>query len=245
MFVGCRMLHYETSASELKTISDVLKDILAECWFVFEESSITMTNVDPEKVVVVSLFVKPKTQDYQCTSKFVFPFYIQTLYRVLRGVKPNDVAIITDGPGASLQIDIMTMHGVKKNQIVLQPLKDNPPVFLRQQHHFDVEIKIETQQLYRILHDLSALSRKVTLTIDQEDVIFSSEDESGTSSVYSQGFPELNYHFKAMYLIKYLEKFTKPGLSDKVCIRVKQNSPLNLVSYLERGYLEMSIAPSG
>lgn len=238
------MLNYRTKATELKTIADVLKDVLAECWFVFDTDIITMTNVDPEKVIAVSLYLRPDPTTYQCGRKFIFPFYIQTLYRVLRGVKSSDMAVLSEGNGGCLQIDIMTAFGVLKNQITLQPLKDSFPIFLRQQHHYEVEVRIDSRQFYHILHDLSALSRKVTVKVVHDEVSFLTEDDNGTKSIFTQAFPELDSHFTGTYLLKYLEKFSKPALADEIKIRMSQDTPLSVVYHLERGSLEMSIAPS-
>lgn len=240
------MLNFQTSASELKSIADVLKDVLAECWFVFTPSSITMNNVDPEKVIAVNLRLNPDSSIYQCTEKIVFPFYIQTLYRVLRGVKKNDVAILQMYPenGRTLDISVLTQAGLMKNKITIQPLQDTLPSFIRHPQKYSVEIKMETHQFYHILHDLSALSRKVNIKINQDKVSFSSQDDSGTRSVFTQGFPKLNYVFNGTYLIKYLEKFCKPNLAPEIKIRVERDTPLSVVYHLEHGSLEMSIAQS-
>lgn len=240
------MLNYRTSASELKSIADVLKDVLAECWFVFHATYITMNNVDPEKVIAVNLRLNPDPLVYQCSEKIVFPFYIQTLYRVLRGVKKTDLAVLQMFPenGNALDIIVLTDAGVMKNKITIQPLQDTLPSFIRHPQKYSVEVKIETHQFYRILHDLSALSRKVNIKIDRDEVSFISQDDSGTRSVFTQGFPELNYQFDGTYLIKYLEKFCKPNLAPEIKIRVEKNTPLSVVYHLERGSLEMSIAQS-
>lgn len=238
------MLRYQIPALQLKTIADVLKDLLAECWFVFEPSKIHMTNVDPEKVISVSLQLQPTSDVYQCTTKFVFPFYIQTLYRVLRGVKHEDVAILKDGPGNSLCIEIVS-NNVLRSSISLQPLNEVFPTFLQQKHHYDVEYKMSSKDLYRILHDLSALSRKVNIHVNNKEVKFISEDETGSQAVYTQSFENTStYQFQGSYLIKYLEKFSKPGLSKELFLMLHHRSPLTLIYRLEHGSLEMSIAPS-
>ena len=238
------MLYYQISALQLKTIADVLKDVLAECWFVFEPSKIHMTNVDPEKVVSVSLQLQPTSDTYQCTTKFTFPFYIQTLYKVLRGVKPDDVAILKDGAGHSLCIDILT-NNVLRSSITLQPLNDPFPTFLQQAHQYDAEYKLDAKELYRVLHDLSALSRKVCIHVNNQELKFTSEDETGSAIMFTQTFPSTStYNFQGVYLIKYLEKFAKPNLAKDVFLLLHHRSPLTLVYRWEYGSLEMSIAPS-
>lgn len=239
------MLFYTCKAQKLKQISETLKDILAECWFDFDTTCITMMNVDPEKVVSIHLCLSPPVEDYKCTTQIKFPFYIQTLYRIFRGARLGDKATIQDIPssGGSLLISIYTEKGVLKNEVRMKPLNSDSLSF-RSFSRFDVEISFESSQLYNILRDLSSLSRKVMLTIDGHDVKFTSEDDYGTISTFRQDFDILNYQFKNTYLSKYLEKFSKPGLGDIIILRISNGNPLTALYNLEHGFLTMSISPS-
>lgn len=238
------MLNWSANAHELKQITDVLKDILSECWFTFDQDTITMKNVDPEKVVAVSLFMRPDKNQYQCPNKFVFPFYIQTLYRIFRAVKPNDTCTITQGIGGTLQISIFSQTKMLKNEIVMQPLQTDIIDFHQVQHHYDVNVDFQCQDLYHILHDLSSLSRKITIQINGQDVSFSAEDDFGTNSTYKQSFSILNYRFKGTYLAKYLEKFCKPVLSKSISLKISNGSPLTVCYDLVRGSLMLQISQS-
>jgi len=240
------MLFYTCKAQKLKQISETLKDILAECWFVFDSTSIVMRNVDPEKVVSVHLYLRPPSDQYRCTSEFTFPFYIQTLYRIFRGVRLGDMATIQDIPngGGAILISIHTEKGVLKNEIRMKPLQSQGLYFLTPPIKYDVDITFESCQLYNILRDLSSLSRKVVLQIDGRYVSLIAEDDYGTISTHRQDFDILNYQFKNTYLSKYLEKFSKPGLGESITLRVCQGVPLTALYNLEHGSLTMSISPS-
>lgn len=240
------MLFYKCRAHKMKQISETLKDILAECCFVFDSSVITMRNVDPEKVVSVDLRLRPPQDEYQCTERLVFPFYIQTLYRIFRGVKQGDVATfhdIPDGSG-SILIVIGTERDVLKNEVRMKPLQSQCLDFIASPVRYDVDVAFGPGQLYNILRDLSSLSRKVDLKIEGHDVIMSAADDYGTVSTHSQYFDILNYSFKATYLSKYLEKFSKPGLGDRIVLRIRRDAPLTALYNLEHGSLTMSISPS-
>lgn len=233
----------------LKTMADVLKDILIECWFTFETRKITMTNVDPEKIVAIHLELQPSDK-YACTTEFQFPFYIQTLYKVLRGVKARDVAILTDGPNNVLQIAILEKGEITKNQITLQPLQNVLPVVYAR-HPFiaeSPEMEFDTADLYRILHDLSAVSRKIGIMVQDQTITFTAQDDCGSISVFSKPFlsyPVKTYQYKETFLIKYLEKFAKPTLKKTITLRLTPGAPLSAIYKLENGFLELSIAPLG
>lgn len=237
-------MRYITSAFEWKILADTLKDILTECFFIFDAKKITMNNVDPEKVVDIFYEISPGIETYHCDVPFKFPVYIQTVYRVLRGVKVADTMEMCDLPDGSLKMTVYSEFGNIKNQISLRPLKDDIPTYIRNEKTYQVGVTILNDQLYHILHDLAALSRQVNIHVQDSAITFSSKDESGTSSSYSQTFNELapSYWFSNTYLLKFLEKFTKPGISKFVSLRIDNTLPLSVVYYLENGSLEMTIA---
>ena len=122
-----KQMRYITSAFQWKVLADTLKDILTECFFVFEPTKITMNNVDPEKVVDIFYEVRPSPDVYQCPETFKFPVYIQTVYRVLRGVKQTDTMEMSKLQDGSLKIVVYSQFGNIKNQISLCPLQDDIP----------------------------------------------------------------------------------------------------------------------
>lgn len=237
-------MHYLTSASEWKSLADTLKDILTECFFVFEKDRITMNNVDPQKVVDVFYQERPDPSKYTCATTFRFPVYIQTLYRVLRGVKPKDTMEMSDQYDGSLALTIYSEFGCEKNRISLKPLKEDIPTYIRNPKTYQVSVSMLNDQFYHIIHDLGALSRQVNIHVEDQTITFKSSDESGTQSVYSQSFNELSpsYIFNNTYLLKFLEKYSKPGMQKFINISLDHNLPLSVVYYLERGSLEMTIA---
>jgi hypothetical protein len=235
---------YFTSAFEWKMLADTLKDILTDCYFVFSPTSITMNNVDPEKVLEIYYAYYPDKDHYSCNQTFTFPVYIQTVYRVLRGVKPADSMEMSDLEDGSLHMKIFSDAGVLKNEISLKPLQQEMPTFIRNPRQYDIDIKFNSDQLYHIFHDLSAISRQISIVVKDHQIIFQSQDESGTTSQHAQVFPNIDaeYMFRSKYLVKFLEKFTKPGLDKFVDVRISRQLPLSVVYYLERGSLELTIA---
>jgi hypothetical protein len=235
---------YFTSASEWKLLADTLKDILTDSFFVFKGSTITMNNVDPEKIVEVHYILYPDLDSYNCTTTFVFPVYIQTIYRVLRGVKNTDRMQMEDLCDGSLHMKVFAESGMLKNEISLKPLQQEMPTFIRNPREYDMEVSFNNEQLYHILHDLSALSRQVTISVKDQVISFQAQDESGTTSNYSQQFNTIDptYFFSNTYLIKFLEKFTKPGIHKFATLQISHSLPFNVAYHLPTGFLELSIA---
>lgn len=239
-------MFWTTSAIELKAIADTLKDILTTCWFVFTHDKIELINIDPEKVVTVKLDLRPTPNDYNCVEPFSFCMYIQVLYKVLRGCKPNEKAVLQNNAGSgNLSIEIREQNNNDniKMKIILNGLQDPLPKYIVPNQMYDKSLTFNASRLYYIFHDLGAISRVFTLTCLGNSVGFQSQDESGTNLTFCEPVENLNYKFSASFLVKYIEKYLKPKLGKHVTLRMKQGTPLSVVYYLETGFLELTIAP--
>lgn len=239
-------MFWSTSACELKSIADTLKDILTTCWFVFTQDKIELVNIDPEKVVTVKLDLRPKPQDYHCVESFSFCMYIQVLYKVLRGCKPNEQAIIQNNAGSgnlSIEIREVNNNDNLKMRIILNGLQDQLPKYIVPNQMYDKSLTFNSSRLYYIFHDLGAISRVFKISCSGTSVGFQAQDESGTNLTFCEPVENLNYKFNGAFLIKYIEKYLKPKLAKHVTLRLKEGSPLSVVYYLENGFLEMTIAP--
>lgn len=239
-------MEWTTNAFELRTIADVCKDILTETWFVFESSKVTMTNVDPEKIVVVHLQLCPAEINYVCKERLAFPFYMQTLYRVLRGCKKTDKANVKlEKDSTVMNIRVYTEDGVFKNLIQLHALRKQ---FSEYQYMMDPNVDYDfslvtgTEAMYKIFHDLSGLSRRIQIEIVETNLYFSAQDEGGTVNSFSIELDK-RYTFRHQFITKYLEKFTKPCLTKELKLQANTHrSMFTLVYCLENGFLALTIA---
>lgn len=233
---------WEISAYELRQVSETLKDILTDCFFAFDVDEIRLVNVDPERVVYVEYKVKPKQGTYSNSKLVYFPFYIQTLHKVMRNCQRQDMATLRFDQDI-LHINIYNNNNMK-NSISLRGLVDDIPVYITPNKHFEAEFIYPAFHLYKIFHELGALARQVEITIHPDQVIFQAQDETGTSSCYTREV-NIQYEFNGKFITKYLEKFCKTCITAYLRFRVARDYPLNVCYDLAHGSLEMSIASWG
>lgn len=234
-----------TSAVELKAIADTLKDVLTQCWFLFEPNQIKLVNVDPEKVATVYMEIRPPHDKYNCLQSITFSTFIQVVYKVLRGTKTGEIAKLTCEDGVKLQIEVQDEKLNTKMKIDLNSLADPMPKYTVPYQFYDKSIKLNTSKLYYLLHDLGAISRVFTLNVNDSKVSFEAQDETGTSLIFCEEVNNLQYRYRSSFLTKFVEKFLKPKISKHVSFRLKNGSPLSVVANLDYGFLEMTIAPLG
>lgn len=243
-------MKWTVSALELRGIADVLKDIISQVWFVFTPSGIRLVNVDNERVIAVLMEIRPPSSIYFCECRMEFSFYVQTLYKVLRGVKTMENAVVELHPGG----DIMSIFVHRRprytdTSMSITSLRDPLPCFNTESLTFErtcgnkEKIFIKTCILYRILHDLSAISKRVMF--DTAGLTIGANDAMGTSFECYTGIACSNKSIQVAILGKYLEKFCKPNLHQTIELYVHNNEAVNAVYRLEHGYLMLSIAPMG
>lgn len=239
--INGRMI-WSTWATELKCIADTLKDIMTECWFTFGPDTISLVNVDPEKVALVNMQLRPDKSKYKCIDTFHFPIYVQTLYKVMRGSKNGDNAILRLQDSNTLTIQIYDSSQKWKSVVSLSSLNNTKPEWNFPAVFYDREVLFNSDKLYYILHDLSAISRVFKLTYCPQVLYLESEDSTGTSLKFAQPHSSQNLQYSASFLIKYLEKFLKPRLTKVVALRIKRGEPLSVVYMMDHGFLELTTA---
>lgn len=233
---------WTTSAGQLKAIADTLKDILTECWFEFTENKIVLLNVDPEKVVTVYMEIRPTAEDYQCLHSINFATYIQLIYKVLRGSKADEIAVLSADDNSNLCIQIKTPNNHNKMVINLKSLEGQACKYSIPVQFADMELSFNSSNLYYLLHDLGAISRTFNISVNNNQITFDAVDEAGTKLTFSESRNISGPPYRAAFITKYLEKFLKPKLCKFVTLRLRNDAPISAVYHLQNGFLEMTMA---
>lgn len=239
-------MHWTTDALQLKQVCECLKDILNQVWFRFEPTGVRLVNVDPEKIVSVTLEFWPPKDDYYCEALgLTFSCYVQTLFKLIRNVKAGDVATITDtNITGDLKIVITDKDSVPKQRILLNTLRDVMPEFHLPVHHYAVGIPLSTQRLYQIIHSLAGVARKLHINMINDTLTFEAREETGMTSSMSLIVPnnKTEHEISCCIITKYMEKFLKPSLVGAVSLYLDSRLPVKLVYTLPTGYLSISMA---
>lgn len=240
---------WNVKSKTIKLIVDILKDILLQVWFVFESDRIVMYNIDDEKMVSVCLNLKPPLEEYRCATPVVFSFYIQSLFKIMRGVPRDDMLVFKI---QERELNIMSIRWNKDPSptFYLHSLPDeNPQYQLDYAGLSTFDLEIDAQSFFSAIRDLSAVGKLLVVTREPEEITFTTTNEFKTSAIYSWPMPHKDEHkVIGRYIIKYIEKFSKPGLCDT--IRLQFDHIAGDEKYLLKcewnmcfGYLRLNVAP--
>jgi DNA polymerase III sliding clamp (beta) subunit (PCNA family) len=237
---------WRISVRELKLIVDLLRDILLQIWLEFDVTGIKFLSVDPEKVASINMALAPSQQEYKCNEPFVFSFYLQSLFKILRGANKNEVAVFTCFRENKNEM-VVRITG-NDNQCFLihriqEPKPDYMPIPVPAVNTYTIEM--DGDAFYTVVRDLSAVGKLLEVSANSEkQIIFGTRDALGTTAEYVLQDRLAKSEFSAQsYIIKYIEKFTKPGLTDKILIRFEEGGPIRFVWSMDYGYLALNVAP--
>lgn len=236
-------VHWQISVRQLKAIVDLLKDIVMEVVFVFDKGEILMTSVDPEKIAAVYMKINPNNEEYRCLERFEFPMYVQSLFRVLKGANRNETVSLIIGENAEELF--IYISGSADQQFTIKKLQFGPPM-PPTEIQYPIETSIQADAFHSSIRDLASIGKVLNLSVDHasNQVRMKTMDPLGINAVYCinkdrQDAVNINNRF----IIKYIEKFCKPGLADEIHISIGPDLPFRCEWRMENGYLAMYLSP--
>jgi hypothetical protein len=237
---------WRISVRDLKLIVDLLRDILLQIWLEFDSTGIKFLSVDPEKVASIEMRLAPSSQEYKCNEPFVFSFYLQSLFKILRGANKNEVVVFTCF--RENQNEMVVRITGNDNQCFLihriqEPRPEYMPIPVPLVDTYLIEM--DGDAFYTVVRDLGAVGKLLEVSANAEkQIIFGTRDALGTTAEYVLQDQLAKSEFPPQsYIIKYIEKFTKPGLTERIVIEFGHGSPIRFVWNMDYGYLALNVAP--
>lgn len=237
---------WRISVRDLKLIVDLLRDILLQIWMEFDTDGLKFLSVDPEKVASIDMRLSPSSQEYKCAEPFVFSFYLQSLFKILRGANKNEVAVFTcfkDNPNHMVvritgnDAQCFVIHRINEPKPEYMPIPFDKPNIYR--------LEMPGDDFYTMVRDLGAVGKLLEVSANDENRIsFGTRDALGTTAEYIVEKMLADKPFASQfYIIKYIEKFTKPGLTENIVVEFGEGNPIRFVWNTDYGYLALNVAP--
>lgn len=254
------------SAYQFKTVFDVLKDLSTDVNLIFTSEGLELTALDPEKVVGLRLIMSQlQSYNWNYHSDIYFGANMQHLYKMLRGVSSDHLIQMEVNPECINVLKVIIYHptnGVHSTtslySLDIPKEKTNLPSL-----SLDAAARLPTSTFLRTIKDLAHGSKTVTINAvrDVEDykktpLVFASK---GSTYVYTTSISlnpvqedqeGLTWGFfdkpvmVGQYVIKYLEKFSKPSLGKTMEIAWSEDKVLRIQYVgLDFGILQLVMSP--
>ena len=253
-------MNFQQNAYEIKTLFDIMKDIVTDVSIVFSKNDMSIRAIDPEKIVSVIMVIdKSKKYSFDFDEPVFIGVNMQNLYKLIRGVTPIHNIQFDIAKGIPNVLNITISHpntGITSTTSLYSlDIPKNQPVLPA--YTYDAVCRIPTSQFQRSIKDLSHGSKKITISSSKEDSAAKLWFYSvGTSYNYTtsisispvkDGFMWIYKNkdkISGQYITKYIERFCKPTVAKTVELSFIEDGLLTIsYPFLSLGELSMTIAP--
>jgi proliferating cell nuclear antigen PCNA len=225
-------MEFKNNAVQIKTIVDVVKDLVTDVNLVFRKAEISIVAMDPEKVVGVSLsLTKFEHYEYNHAEDVYIGINMQHFYKLIRGVSVHDTLVMEVCPETTnvLKIQILNPTNGIVSTTSLYSLDIEKVQAKLPDVAFECTGRIPTADFLRSVKTLSHGSKQLTISAKgSTDPTYLTLAAKGSVYVYTtsisicpaeDGLHWLFFRTEAIrgqYMTKFIEKFIKPSIGKQI-----------------------------
>lgn len=242
------------SASNIKTLSEALKEVLTDVNVYIEPSGIRIMSMDGSKIAIVHLKLEASQfEQFYCNKKTQIGINMISFFKLLKSIGNNDTLTlyIKKNNHHNLGILIENKDRSLKNDILLKLLDLDDTILSIPDVSFDYVITMPCVDFQKYCRDLSSISE--TVLISSKGNVFTMEvegdfacqkitiGETSNGLVISKNESSVSGKFP----LKYLNLFCKSSnLCSNIELYLKDSYPLILVfAVANLGNLKFALAP--
>ena len=209
------MLRFRTVQSgALKTLFEVLKDILNDVNFVFNKDGIKLVAMDSSRVALVYMFLEADNFEiYDCDKEYSLGMNMLNMYKILRVIGTNDVLDMCLDTETKVTLNIEVNNVKKKTTTKFKvklldiddPLMDPPDLKLTAVTSM---LSIDFQKFGR---DMANLGHEldVNITRNKKGILFKCEGDFASQETFIEDVDDDVEDVSNNYSLKYINTFAK------------------------------------
>ncbi len=239
----CIVFLETVQSGTMKTLVEVLKDVLKECSIVVNASGLSVMSMSHNKCSIVFLKLDASSfEDFRCDEEVHLGVEMLELFRLMKTVTNQDVLSLYVLKHNSDKLGIEIDNADKKTKTVfslnLKPLD---------YHHFEIDdidfksvITMPSAYFQSLMRNMNQIADYVTIHSEGDKLSFHCQGDmaSQTTEVCEAdtagtSFPNAtNEAIRATYALKYLTTFTKAtALCNTMQLLMKADCPMLILMY--------------
>lgn len=242
-------MHLKTiQASSLKSIFDVLKDIVNDVNFIFDKDGIHMSILDTVKVTFINMFLSAENFEiYECNETVIAGMNILNTFKLLKTIGNNDtLEMIIDDNKEVINIIIENKEKKSKTIFNMKLLDINEENFSMENISSDYVTILQSTHFQRIIRDMSNFSSVVNITRKENKIILKCSGDFVDQVTEIECQEHIKDVFSNDYSIKYINIFTKAtNICATVSIQNHVDGPISFkYSIANLGEITFYLAPN-
>ena len=197
-------------ANAIKSIFEVLKDIINDVNVYFKEDGISILALDTARVALVHMHLSAENfEEYSCPEPIIAGMNMANTYKLLKSVTNNDT-LEMNIKGAEV-IEMIIRNQVKKSSstFTLKLLEINEDILELPELDTDILTTLPSVDFQRICRDMGNLSNEIDICREGDQLILSCQGDFANQST-SFECPEVwDTKMGNTFSLKYINLFTK------------------------------------
>jgi proliferating cell nuclear antigen len=251
-----KIMHLKTVQSNaIRTLIEVLKDVLNDINIVFDENGMKIVSMDGNHVALIHLQLDhDKFEEYYCKEKITIGLSMISLYKLVKSISNTDTVgfFILDNNQHQLCITIENSDKNQLTQFNLKLLDIDYEELSIPSVEIDCIVTMPSHDFQRMCRDMSNLHDTLQIDTEKKSLKLSCEgDFASQQTIIGEANHGMFFHKTSnelttgRYSLKYLNLFTKStNLCNTIEIHIKTDYPLILkYNVANLGEIRFCLAP--
>lgn len=198
-------------ASALRTIFEVLKDIINDVNLYFTPEGLKIVTLDTARVTLVHMFLMAENfEEYTCSSEIIAGLNIANTYKLLKSVTNNDSLAITIEDRDIMEIKIENTVKNSSTSFRLKLLDINEDILDVPDIKMDLVTTLPSVDFQRVARDMANLSQDLSITRHNTQLVLSCQGEfADQTTTIDCGTDGPDEPIGNVFSLKYINMFTK------------------------------------
>ena len=203
-------MHFRTiQASALKSVFEVLKDIINDVNVYFNEKSIHILTLDTARVTLVHMDLSADNfEEYDCTKEIVAGLNMANVYKLLKSVGSQDTLFVRIEGRNYMEIYIENPEKKSSTNFKLKLLDINEDILEFPDIHMNVVTTLPAIDFQRITRDMGNLAAEMDIIREGNTLELSCRGDFADQKTVIE-FPETVKRTGSTFSLKYINLFTK------------------------------------
>lgn len=234
-------------ASAIKSVFDVLKDIVSDVNIVFDSTGVTLKTLDMAKVTFINMQLKANNFEiYECPTRVTAGLNISNTFKLLKIIGNNDTLEMSI-PESHDIMEIIVENVQKKSKTVykMKLLDINEEEYNLNNMTFDITTNVASMYFQRIVRDMLNFSSDVVIQRTPNQIIFACDGDFVGQVTEIEASECPCETFKHTYSLKYINMFAKAtNICSTVNIQQSIDGPILFNYFIANlGNIEFYLAP--
>ena len=231
-------------ATAIKSVFEVLKDIISDVNIVFDKHGVELKTLDTAKVTFIYMFLDAKNFEvYECPTRVVAGLNISNTFKLLKTISTNDTLEICVTDYMEIKIENTQK---KSNTVFRMKLLDiNEDEYDVENLVFDVITIIPSIGFQKIVREMSTFSSSVCIRRYDNKLELKCNGDFVDQMTEIECTDSTEKEYANEYSLKYINMFAKStNISSNLSIQQRDDGPISFKYYIGNlGEIEFYLAP--